>query len=164
LDAQRSGAQMVPTAYLRQPPAPSQRPSVPQVAAPLSTQVARGSAAPAGTAAHLPIDDGSAQLLHAPAQASAQHTPSTQNVLPHSDPLAQVWPFAFGPQLPATQVWPVWHWESVVHLSMHAPAAQRNGVHTCTFGGWQTPLPSQVPAVSRRSPTQAGAVHTVSAP
>ena len=93
----------VPTLYLRQPPAPSQTPSFPHVETPWSVHVPRGSPAPAGTGEQRPIDDGSAQVRQAPWQASPQQMPSTQKVLAHSAPLAHVWPFCFGPQLPATQ-------------------------------------------------------------
>ena len=78
-------------------------PLVPQLAAPLSTQTLRGSAAPAGSGAHLPIDDGSAQLRQAPMQASAQQTPSTQKPLLHSVPAAHGDPSDLGPQLPFWQ-------------------------------------------------------------
>jgi hypothetical protein len=64
-------------------------PSVPQLASPLSTQMLRGSAAPAGTGTQRPIDDGRAQLRQAPAHASAQQTPSTQKLLTHSLDAAQ---------------------------------------------------------------------------
>jgi hypothetical protein len=98
--AQRSAAHSVPGAYDRQPAAPSHLPSVPQLAAPASVQMLRGSEAPAGTAVQRPIDDGSAQLRHAPPHASPQQTPSTQKPLPHSLGSAQGAPFGFGPQLP----------------------------------------------------------------
>ena len=52
----------------------------------------------------VPRDDASAQLRQAPAQASAQQTPSTQKLLPHSPAAAQVCPFDLGPQLPLTQL------------------------------------------------------------
>lgn len=163
MDSQRSAAHGVPAAYLRQLPAPSHTPSVPQVAAPSAAHVARGSAAPAGTGAQRPIADGSAQVRQAPWQASAQQTPSTQKVLAHSAPLAQVWPFCLGPQLPATQAWPDWQSASLAHFVLHAPPEQRNGAHACTPGGRQTPSPLQVPAVSRRSPEHEGGVQIVSA-
>jgi len=163
LASQCSPAHGVPGAYLRQAPAPSHFPSLPQVATPWSEQVARGSAAPAGAGVHLPMADGSAHDLHAPWQASEQQTPSTQNVLSHSEPFVQLWPFVFGPQLPATQAWPAWQSASVEHLVLHAPLEHLKGAHTCTPGGRHTPLPLHVPAVSRRSPAQEGAVQIVSA-
>jgi hypothetical protein len=76
--AQVSVAQTVPVAYLRQPPVESHLPSVPHEAALMSTQMARGSAAPTATRAHLPARLGSAQLRHEPWHAFSQQTPSTQ--------------------------------------------------------------------------------------
>jgi hypothetical protein len=163
LESQLSPAQGVPALYLRQLPAPSQTPSVPQVAAPWSAQVPRGSAAPAGTGVQRPIADGSPQDRQAPWHASAQQTPSTQKVLAHSPPVTQVWPFCLGPQLPATQAWPAWQSASEAHLVLHAPFVQRNGAHVCTPGARHTPTPLQVPAVSRRSPAHAGGMQMVSA-
>jgi hypothetical protein len=138
-------------------------PSLPHVETPWSAQVARGSAAPAGTGVHLPIADGSAHVRHAPWHASPQHTPSTQKVLAHSDPFAHVWPFCLGPQLPNTQACPAWQSASVAHFVLQAPPEHLKGAHTCTPGGRHTPLPLQVPAVSSRSPAHAGAVQIVSA-
>ena len=153
----------MPGAYLRQPPAPSQTPSVEQVATPWSTQTPRGSAAPTGSGVQRPIDDGSAHDRQAPAHASAQQTPSTQKVLAHSVPLAQVWPLSLRPQLPATQACPAWQSASVAHFVLHAPPEQRKGAQTCTPGARHTPRPLHVPAVSSRSPSHAGGTQTVSA-
>jgi hypothetical protein len=150
-------------AYLRQAPAPSHMPSEPHVATPWSAHTLRGSAPPAGTGVHLPIDDGSAHVRHAPWQARLQQTPSMQNVLAHSEPLAHVWPFCLGPQLPAMQVWPVVQSRSLVHVVSHAPPPQRKGAHGCTPGGRHAPSPLHVPAVSSRSPEHAGATQIVSA-
>jgi hypothetical protein len=94
---------------------------VAQAAAPWSLHDARGSAAPAGTGVQWPIDEGSAQLEHAPSHAPSQHTPSTHAPLAHSAALAQVWPSGFGPQLPSTQAWPGWQSSSVAHDVAHAP-------------------------------------------
>jgi hypothetical protein len=55
----------------------------------------------------VPGAEASAQLRHAPWQASAQQTPSTQNPLAHSPAPAQVCPLDFWPQLPLTQLWPL---------------------------------------------------------
>ena len=110
---------------MRHPEAPSHLPSVPQLASPLSTQTLRGSAAPSGIDAHLPIDDGRAQLRQAPAQASAQQTPSTQKLLLHSPAVVQGWPLGLGPQLPLTQTWPLTQSASPEQRAMHAPSLQR---------------------------------------
>ena len=74
---QLSAAQLVFLAYSWQAPAPSHLPLVPQLAAPLSWQVLRGSEFPAATIVHLPIDPASAQLRQPPVQALSQQTPST---------------------------------------------------------------------------------------
>jgi hypothetical protein len=136
---------------------------VPQLAAPLSTQTLRGSAAPAGTDAHLPIDDGSAQLRQAPWQASAQQTPSTQKPLTHSLAAAHGCPSGFGPQLPSWQICPVTQSASLAQWAMQAPSTHRYGAQPRTPGGRQRPMPSHVPAVFRRSPLHDGATQTVSA-
>jgi hypothetical protein len=99
-------AQKVPTRYLRQAPAPSHLPSVPQDSGPWSAHVPWGSAAPGPTFVHFPIDEGSAQLWQGPVQEVPQQTPSTQKVLAHSAPVAHGWPSSLGPQLPFTQAWP----------------------------------------------------------
>jgi hypothetical protein len=88
-------------------------------------QMLRGSAAPAGAAAHRPFDDGSAQLRQAPRQASAQQTPSTQKLLAHSLAAAHGWPFGFGPQLPLSQTWPPTQSLSLLQRATQAPSPQR---------------------------------------
>jgi hypothetical protein len=111
----------------------------------------------------LPIAEGRAHERQAPWQGSAQHTPSTQKVLAHSVPFTHDCPFCLGPQLPATQACPAWQSASVVHFVLQAPAAHLKGAQARTPGGRQTPLPSQVPAVFRRSPAHVGAWQIVSA-
>ena len=74
----------MPIAYRRQAPAPSQRPSVPQAAAPWSTQMRRGSGVPMATGMHRPGAEASAQLRQGPVQALSQQTPSTHCWLAHS--------------------------------------------------------------------------------
>jgi len=113
-------AQTVPVRYLRQLPAPSHLPSVPHEAAVWSVQIWWGSLPPAATGVQRPIDDGSAQLLHAPWQAFSQQTPSTQKLLAHSLAAVHAWPFAFGPQLPFTHVCPVTQSASPVQRPMQA--------------------------------------------
>jgi hypothetical protein len=104
LFAHCSGAQIVPGAYLRQPPAPSHFLSVPQEAAPWSMHIFRGSSAPATTLLQWPGADMSAQLLHGPVQASWQQTPSTQNPLTHSPAAPQsLSPLQLPRQAPSAQ-------------------------------------------------------------
>jgi hypothetical protein len=123
--AQVSGAQIVPMSYFRQPAAPSQVPSVMQLAAPLSMQTCRGSAALAGVGLQAPIDEGRAQLRQAPPHASSQQTPSTQKVLRHSVPALQGCPLGLGPQLPFWQTFGATQSPSPLHLAMQAPSVQR---------------------------------------
>jgi len=85
----------------------------------------RGSAAPAGTGAHRPFDDGSAQLRQAPRHASAQQTPSTQKLLAQSLAVVQGWPFGFGPQLPLSQTWPLTQSLSLLQRATQAPSPHR---------------------------------------
>jgi hypothetical protein len=73
-----SGAQIVPTTYLRHPAAPSHLPSNPHVAGPVSTQRPCGSGTPDGTTLHWPALPGRLQLTQAPPQWAVQQTPSTQ--------------------------------------------------------------------------------------
>jgi hypothetical protein len=115
--AQVSGLQLVPALYLRQPPAPSHVPSLPQLAAPRSTQTARGSAAPAATAVQVPGADANAQLWHAEVHALSQQTPSTQNPLAHSAAAPHECPLGLGPQLPFWHDCPVTQSASLAHRS-----------------------------------------------
>jgi hypothetical protein len=78
-----AGAQEVPTGYLAQWPAPSQRPVVPQLAANWSVQTWAGSATtPTGwQLPALPATAQERQLPHGPLE---QQTPSVQKALRHS--------------------------------------------------------------------------------
>jgi hypothetical protein len=125
LPEQVSGAHTVPTLYLRQPPLPSQRPSVPHVVAPWSAQTPFVSTAPAASGVQWPIVEASAQLWQAPAHASSQHTPSTHRLERHSAAAAQVTPRFFLPHWPFTQAWPLSQSLSVAHDCVQAPAVQR---------------------------------------
>jgi hypothetical protein len=112
----------VPVAYLLQPPAPSQRPFVPQLPAPRSLQTCRLSIVPAAMGVHVPRADASAQLLHAPVQASLQQTPSTQKLDAQSEACLQAPPGVSGPQLLLTQATPGAQSAFVAHVVLHAPA------------------------------------------
>jgi hypothetical protein len=114
----------VPARYRWQLPAPSHTPLVPQLVAPWSVQVPRGSVNPAGTDAQRPTEEGRAQLRQAPAQASAQQTESTQKLLAHSEAARQGWPLSLRPQLPAMQAIPAWQSASVKQLEAQTPPVQ----------------------------------------
>lgn len=125
----------VPTAYLRHPPAPSQRPSVPHDVAPWSLQTLRLSDVPAASGVHLPFVDASEQLRQAPVQAWSQQTPSTQNPDLQSAAAVHVPPFCLGPQLLLTHAMPATQSASLAQTLLQAPAAQRYGGHSWTPGG-----------------------------
>jgi hypothetical protein len=100
-----------------------QVPFVPQLAAPWSTQVPAGSAAPAGTLAQAPRAPGTLQAWHAAQLELAQHTPLTQLPLPHWALEPQVVPLpCLGPQTPPgpLQWLPALQFESVVQVVPHA--------------------------------------------
>src|SRR5215213_3559059 len=78
--------QMVPTAYLAQPPCPLHAPLDPQLSAASTAHTPCRSGLPTGTGVHWPILPGSAQLTHGPLQATLQQTPSAQKPLSHSPP------------------------------------------------------------------------------
>jgi hypothetical protein len=97
------GVQVVPARYLRQAPAPSQKPSVPQVEAGEAEQSLRG-LVPGSANAHVPRLFVAAQVWQVPVQAVSQQTPSTQWPLVQSPAPAQAVPFvSCGMQAPAEQ-------------------------------------------------------------
>ena len=164
---QLSGAQVVPTAYFWQAPAPSHLLLVPQVLAPWSTQVLVGSGEPAATLVQVPADAASAHDRQAPVQALLQQKPWAQKVDWHSLPAVHGWPFSLGPHVPFTQARPVSQSALVLHVLGQAPApfvvTQRNGLQFWIPCGRQVPSPSQVPAVLSFAPLQVGVMHWVSA-
>jgi hypothetical protein len=140
---QASMPQMVPTAYLRQAPFPSQVPSVPQVAAVWSAHWPSGST-PAGTLLHVPALPDSAHDLHVPAQSVLQQTPCAQKVDWHSVPAPQVAPGGLRPQLPALHVAGATQSASTEHVVRHWPfVPQTYGVQSWLLALPQVPLPSQ---------------------
>jgi hypothetical protein len=95
--------QTVPTACLRQAPAPSQEPSLPQVVAALASHSIRGSV-PGSAAMHVPTLPDCAHVWQVPPQALLQQTPSTQKPLPHSAVVTQAVPLpSCGTHAPARQ-------------------------------------------------------------
>jgi len=90
----------VPGAKKRHEPLPSQRPSVPQLAAPWFLHVPCGSVEPLPTFVHTPIVPGSAQDSQEPLQVELQHTPCAQNFDRHSPLPAQLWPMPLRPHEP----------------------------------------------------------------
>jgi hypothetical protein len=83
-------------------------PLVPQLAAPMSTQTATGSAPPAATGAQLPCFPLTAQELQLAQGPVVQQTPSVQKLVRHSLPAAQLAPAGLRlVQEPDWQVYPV---------------------------------------------------------
>ena len=120
---QLAATQVVPLAYRRQAPPPSQNPSVPQAAAPLSAHWFRGSC-PAGTFVHVPAVPLSAHDWQVPPQPALQQNPWAQNPEAHSPAAAQATPIAFLVQLPPLQENGDTQSALVVHVVLHAPVPQ----------------------------------------
>jgi hypothetical protein len=79
------GWQTVPSGYVRQAPAPSQRPSRPQVPTGWAWHCpGTAGGAPSGTGAQVPIRPGTLHARQVSRQALEQQTPSTQAPDPHS--------------------------------------------------------------------------------
>ena len=95
--------------YFSQPPKPSHFPVDPQLEAPVSLHMARGSGAPWSTGQHVPARPGKPHDTQPPSQATLQQMESAQNPDEHSSPPAHFAPFIFLPQLAATHWWPETH-------------------------------------------------------
>ena len=85
LAPQMGDSQLVPRGWRRQAPAPSQVPSLPQLAADSVGHCPglRGGE-PSGTSVHVPGNPGTLQARQVSPQAVSQQIPSTQLPLPHS--------------------------------------------------------------------------------
>jgi hypothetical protein len=118
----------------------------------------------AGMGVHVPFVAVSAQLRHAPPQASLQHTPSTQNPDAQSVAIVHAPPIVRLPQLPFWHAMPGAQSAFVLQIVLQAPDAQAYGGQSCTPGGLHVPCPSHVPGVLRRVPAHDGCTHTVSGP
>jgi len=95
---QLAATQVVPLAYRRQPPPPSQVPSVPQVEAPASVHWPSGSW-PAPTRVQVPAVPDRLHDRQLPVQALRQHDPCSQKPLAHSLAAAQIAPLGFFEQV-----------------------------------------------------------------
>jgi hypothetical protein len=140
------GAHGVPAAKRSQAPLPSQKPVVPQLAAPELAHVFVGSAPPDGTGAQVPAVAGSAHDRHVPAQAVLQHTPCAHTPLPHSAPSAQAAPGDLRPHEPFVHTAGVSQSALAAQVALHAEAPQRNGKHELAAGVTHAPAPSHVDA------------------
>ena len=140
---QLAATQALPLAYSRQAPPPSQNPSVPQPAAPLSAHWPRGSA-PAATSVQVPAVPARAQDRQAPRHPLAQQTPCSQKPEPHSVAAAQAVPAAFFLHVPPIQKLSVTHCALVVQVvGQVPPVPHRNGEQERIGAIPQVPVPSQ---------------------
>jgi hypothetical protein len=114
------GTQMVPLAYSRHAPPPSQVPSVPQVEAPLSAHWPSGSS-PAGTRTQVPAVPVIPHDRQLPVQAVRQQVPCSQKPLEHSVAPVQVAPLGRFPQLPPLQTLGATQSASAVQLARQVP-------------------------------------------
>ena len=119
---QLAATQMVPLAYCRHAPPPSQAPSVPQVEAPLSAHWPRGSS-PAGTSVQVPAVAVIPQERQLPVQAVRQQVPCSQKPLEHSVAPVQAVPLGFLPQLPPLQTLGATQSALVAQVARHVPDA-----------------------------------------
>jgi hypothetical protein len=104
---QLPAAHTVPAGCLRQLPAPSHFPSVPQLDFDVVLYVLVGSAAPAGTGAQLPRLPGTLQARQDPQGPLPQQTPSVHWPLAQSAPAMHAAPSALSlPHCPFTHVAP----------------------------------------------------------
>lgn len=160
---QAGGAQAVPAPKRAQAPLPSQKPVVPQLAAPAFVHELVGSTPPAGTGAQVPGEAARAHDRQVPVQAVRQHTPWAQNPLAHSPPSPQATPGPLRPHEPAVQTAGDAQSASAVQLALHAVAPHRKGKQELAAGVTQAPAPSQVePGVKVVPPLgQLGAPHGV---
>jgi hypothetical protein len=124
---------------------PSQKPVVPQLAAPCALHFPAGSVPLAATGEQVPAAPVSAQDKHVPVQAVPQQTPWAQMVLLHSVPLEQTAPFGLSPHDPEMQDAGMAQSLSVAQVALQAFVPQANGKQEDDEGIPQVPAPSQVP-------------------
>ena len=125
-------------------PLPLQTPVLPHV--PLGAQPPCGSAVPVATFAHVPAP----LMLHArqvPHDPTLQHTPSTQNPLPHwlADVHAMPRP-VWLTQVPPLQKYPAAHCSLPVQLARQLAPPQTYAPQLWVAGCVQAPAPLQWPA------------------
>jgi hypothetical protein len=134
----------VPAGYLRQPPAPSQVPSVAQLEGGCGRHPPRVSAPPAAIGLQRPGCVPAEQVRQAPSQASSQQTPSLQMPLAHWLAPPHGWPRPLGPQLPPVQAGasPLQS-AALPQLPVQAPLLHWNGAQLTEPPALHAPRPSQ---------------------
>jgi hypothetical protein len=125
---------------------PSQKPVVPQLAAPCAMHCPVGSVPVGGIGVQAPRLPASAHDIHFEAQAVAQQAPCAQMLLVHSVAVAQTAPTGLSPQEPALQEAGETQSASAAQVDLHAAVPQRKGAHELDSGVTQLPAPSQLDA------------------
>jgi hypothetical protein len=140
---QLAAPQLVPAAYLRQAPAPSHLPSVPQVVPPMSVHWVGGvGAVLTATGTQVPV----AHVMQFAAQPVLQQMPPSQYPETHSIAVVHVEPFVFCTQTLPTQLYPVTQSELAAQLVLQVVAPQMYGLHDFSMPAAQVPEASQRPA------------------
>jgi hypothetical protein len=155
--------QIVPAAYRRQLPAPSQVPSVPHVVVAAAAHWLSGSVV-AAASVHVPTVPGSAHERQVPVHELAQQTFCWHCPDWHSVPAVHAAALSFFEQTPLLQTKPVAQSPSIVQVVrqvlfvLQAYVPQEAGVPT-----WHVPAPLQVRACVYVPVTQVSAAHVVPA-
>jgi len=116
-------AHCAPAAYLRQPPAPSHMPSLPQVFMPWSVHWPSGSV-PVGTLVQVPRFPATAHDWQVPVHVVAQQIPCWHSPVMQSPPAAHVKPVGFFVHAPMTQTLGAAQSASAMHDVLHTFVAQ----------------------------------------
>ena len=141
---QAATPQVVPAAHLRQAPAPSQKPSLPQEVAVSAVQSLRTSV-PETAGVHCPRVPTPPQVMQAPLQAFSQQTPSTQKPLWQSPVEPQAVPFvSCATQCPPEQKLPVVQSLFEVHEVAQDVEPHMYGAQEAVVAARQVPAPSHV--------------------
>jgi hypothetical protein len=151
---------------LRQAPAPSQVPSLPQVdAATIGHCDATSGGEPAAIGVQVPTLPVIEHDVQIPVQAVLQQMLLTQKPVAQSEPIpdGQAPPGGIFPQLLLTQVLPLVHSEVIVQVVRHAFVPQVNGAHGVVVGALHIPTPSQVRGDDSVDPVQLAAPQLVPA-
>jgi hypothetical protein len=140
VDAGQVGAlHDVPAAYFWQAP-PAQRPFVPQLAAPWSTQIAFGSIVPVGTFVQTPSVPGRPHDLQEALHVVAQQKPCAHTLDAHSAAAEHGAPGTFLPHELPLQTLGATQFAFVVHAPKHLLPLQANGRHARDAGATHWPV------------------------
>jgi hypothetical protein len=135
----------VPAAYFWHAPA-AQRPFVPQLAAPWSTQIAFGSTVPVGTFVHVPSLPGSAHDLHEALHVVEQQNPWAHTFDTHSAAAEHGAPFGFFPHELFVQTLGATQFVEAVQALKHFEPLHAYGRHARAAGATHWPVLLQVEA------------------